>query len=1111
MAIANSASKLLPSQRVPFTPLSTDVFVVENFNVVQSPNDSIPAYGTPHDDISKLKSWPNHKFCNQTQADEQGNYQRWYVADQAFQQTYNYEISDSGQWKSISQTFVIPRASYVALPLSQLATPALWAPSTVYAVGVYVTRVFEDAPSKFYRCTVAHTSGLTFDPTKWTQVPSAVDATYPAPPNPPIDTTGYAITSTQEQKIGEPKLDSLYVAVQVVREKVTDTQTQYSVDLDTNTVRAAVSQKVPAGTLSTVVDPSGSYKSVDPSNSLWSTSTTRKAAGLAGSASNGVATRTLYYRDNYSWPRVLNYINIQAINSDPRDIFSPISAYSWFPVWLADAFDGPCDYTLVERWTLAKPVFNGDSGWNTGTVWAPSTVYALNAYVTLVGGDTPVYYKCTVAHTSGATFNSAFWNAVSPLIPSETPMLKTEIVFEGTALRIRIPACLHTNLFIRDTQFYAEYPSTNPPRWPATVLARVTVAPDQGGYLTRMFYVNSPSPAGVATNIDLTQTAGTARGFTLSGTVSAKTVTGTLKLSISTDPNFGSGFLGDYNSKTIGTHTQNLAVNAPPTLTTTVITGATPGVAYYAKLVCEPVNPLLSQTSRLCIAFTDPQPELSVLNQGQVIISDSAPSSLTTAPDIVGGTLVGVQSTLALTLASVGLETLAGFSAKKEPYFEGDTTFNDFTLGDLPVSLTPSSSNPWNIFFTPTSAGLKRAKITITTNAATTYILKVQGTGAAPEIQVEQPLGTILIDGSSTINYGTVTTGSASDKVFYIRNVGTDNLRRLTADITQSNPSFSIVAPGLSTTTLAPAGITSFTVRFAPEDNSAISNTRTAVLTIGSSDENEDPFTVNLTGESQNPTAPGAVDPDWNANTNGVVFGIAHQSDGKAIIVGNFTTVGGVARNRIARVDSSGVVDATFNPDANGLVLCVLVQPDGKIIIGGNFTSVGGSTRNRIARLNSVGVIDATFNPNSNGAVRCLGLRSDGEIMVGGDFTNIGGGDKLYLAQLNIDGSLDAGFVSQVETVTNPGRVNGIQMLQDGDMFIVGDWYDVSNTTPPPTTAPPTTAPPTTAPPTTPPPTTAPPTTAPPTTAPPTTAPPTTAPPTTAPPTTPPPSTTPPP
>jgi hypothetical protein len=96
MATANSAPNLLPSQRVPFNPTSTDVFVVENFNGVPPPNDSIPAYGTAHNDMSKLKSWPDHKFCLQTQPDEKGNYQRWYVADQATQNVYNWEISDSG-------------------------------------------------------------------------------------------------------------------------------------------------------------------------------------------------------------------------------------------------------------------------------------------------------------------------------------------------------------------------------------------------------------------------------------------------------------------------------------------------------------------------------------------------------------------------------------------------------------------------------------------------------------------------------------------------------------------------------------------------------------------------------------------------------------------------------------------------------------------------------------------------------------------------------------------------------------------------------------------------------------------------------------------------------
>src|SRR5207245_10604254 len=57
-----------------------------------------------------------------------------------------------------------------------------------------------------------------------------------------------------------------------------------------------------------------------------------------------------------------------------------------------------------------------------------------------------------------------------------------------------------------------------------------------------------------------------------------------------------------------------------------------------------------------------------------------------------------------------------------------------------------------------------------------------------------------------------------------------------------------------------------------------------------------------------------------------------------------------------------------FDPNANGTVYVVVVQPDGKILIGGGFTTVAGVTRNNIARLNPDGTLDA-FNPNANGGV----------------------------------------------------------------------------------------------------------------------------------------------
>ena len=43
----------------------------------------------------------------------------------------------------------------------------------------------------------------------------------------------------------------------------------------------------------------------------------------------------------------------------------------------------------------------------------------------------------------------------------------------------------------------------------------------------------------------------------------------------------------------------------------------------------------------------------------------------------------------------------------------------------------------------------------------------------------------------------------------------------------------------------------------------------------------------------------------------------------------------------------------SFNPNANVSVYSIAVQADGKILVGGSFTNIGGQPRNRIARLDA--------------------------------------------------------------------------------------------------------------------------------------------------------------
>jgi uncharacterized delta-60 repeat protein len=133
---------------------------------------------------------------------------------------------------------------------------------------------------------------------------------------------------------------------------------------------------------------------------------------------------------------------------------------------------------------------------------------------------------------------------------------------------------------------------------------------------------------------------------------------------------------------------------------------------------------------------------------------------------------------------------------------------------------------------------------------------------------------------------------------------------------------------------------------------------------------------------------------------------VAVQGDGKILIGGDFTTVNKKARRNIARLNADGTLDDAFGRDLSGAddwVSSVVVQSDGKIVIGGDFTSVNGLQRGRVARLNADGTIDETFGKNMSGAdrlVRSIALQNDGKILISGSFISINGILQAKVARL---------------------------------------------------------------------------------------------------------------
>ena len=186
--------------------------------------------------------------------------------------------------------------------------------------------------------------------------------------------------------------------------------------------------------------------------------------------------------------------------------------------------------------------------------------------------------------------------------------------------------------------------------------------------------------------------------------------------------------------------------------------------------------------------------------------------------------------------------------------------------------------------------------------------------------------------------------------------------------------------------------------------------------------------------------AAGTVDTTFSTAATGGVYSVSVQNNGKNVAGGDFSSIGGATRSRVARLNTDGTADATFaDPQVNSTVLGTAPQPDGKVLICGYFSTVAGATRNYLARVNADGTLDTSFNPAPNSIVYTLLLQPDGKILVGGSFNGIAGVFRQGLARLNADGTLDATFNASLN-----GSVYAMAYQPDGQLLIGGSFASVN-------------------------------------------------------------------
>ena len=180
---------------------------------------------------------------------------------------------------------------------------------------------------------------------------------------------------------------------------------------------------------------------------------------------------------------------------------------------------------------------------------------------------------------------------------------------------------------------------------------------------------------------------------------------------------------------------------------------------------------------------------------------------------------------------------------------------------------------------------------------------------------------------------------------------------------------------------------------------------------------------------------------------NGEVKSVKVLSDGKILVIGQFDYFKGVNVKKIAKLNFDGTLDTTFtNAVTNAMDSFyinwfnnVYVQTDGKIILVGNFSDSMNSKNNNIIRLNSNGTIDTTFKGNFSDEVFAIAFQ-DSKILVCGTFAAFLDQTGNYIdgtyrvVRLNSNGIVDNTFNSEAFSMVS--SIRSIFIQEDGKILV---------------------------------------------------------------------------
>lgn len=151
---------------------------------------------------------------------------------------------------------------------------------------------------------------------------------------------------------------------------------------------------------------------------------------------------------------------------------------------------------------------------------------------------------------------------------------------------------------------------------------------------------------------------------------------------------------------------------------------------------------------------------------------------------------------------------------------------------------------------------------------------------------------------------------------------------------------------------------------------------------------------------------------------NGQGRRLAASPDGRTLYVGgDFTTVDGRAHARLAAFDlttgATGTLKSGFKPRVNATVRA-LTATSTTVFLGGDFTTVGGRARTRLAAVRAATGTPYAWAPKADLAVYALAMApGNRRVIVGGRFQKLNGTKKVGIGALNATTGKSAKWTSR--------------------------------------------------------------------------------------------------